>query len=64
MKDRKTRALDQAEASLGTALEATLEIAAMEQKRGMILPFLPLSISFEDLTYYVDMPPVSLQCQV
>lgn len=57
MKDRKTRALDQAEASLGTALEATLEIAAMEQKRGMILPFLPLSISFEDLTYYVDMPP-------
>ena len=27
-------------------------------KRGMILPFQPLSITFEDIKYYVDMPAV------
>lgn len=27
-------------------------------KRGMILPFEPLSISFDDVSYYVDMPAV------
>ncbi|KAG0577997.1 hypothetical protein KC19_5G197200 [Ceratodon purpureus] len=49
-------ALDEAEAALGNALEATLEVAGFERKRGMILPFQPLSISFDDLKYYVDMP--------
>ena len=29
-------------------------------RRGMILPFRPLSISFDDISYFVDMPPVSL----
>ena len=33
------------------------ENAVME--RGMILPFKPLSISFDDVSYYVDMPAVS-----
>lgn len=28
-------------------------------KRGMILPFAPLAMSFDDVSYYVDMPPVS-----
>jgi hypothetical protein len=28
------------------------------QKRGMVLPFTPLSMSFDDVNYYVDMPPV------
>jgi hypothetical protein len=28
-------------------------------KRGMILPFQPLAISFDDVCYYVDMPAVS-----
>ena len=27
-------------------------------KRGMILPFLPLSMSFDNVNYYVDMPKV------
>lgn len=27
-------------------------------RRGMILPFQPLSISFDDVCYYVDMPAV------
>ncbi|XP_042048272.1 ABC transporter G family member 29-like [Salvia splendens] len=29
-----------------------------EHKRGMVLPFTPLAMSFEDVNYYVDMPPV------
>lgn len=33
------------------------EIAAV--KHGMSLPFQPLSISFEDVKYFVDMPVVS-----
>lgn len=30
-------------------------------KRGMILPFTPLSMSFENVNYYVDMPLVSIR---
>ena len=29
-------------------------------KRGMVLPFTPLAMSFDNVNYYVDMPPVSL----
>lgn len=28
-------------------------------KRGMVLPFTPLSLSFDHVNYYVDMPAVS-----
>lgn len=28
------------------------------RNRGMVLPFVPLSMSFDDVNYYVDMPPV------
>lgn len=28
-------------------------------KKGMVLPFQPLSLSFENVNYYVDMPAVS-----
>ena len=28
-------------------------------RRGMVLPFSPLSMCFEDVNYYVDMPAVS-----
>lgn len=27
-------------------------------KRGMILPFTPLAMSFDEVKYFVDMPPV------
>lgn len=27
-------------------------------KRGMILPFTPLAMSFDEVNYFVDMPPV------
>ncbi|GAA0158882.1 ATP-binding cassette [Lithospermum erythrorhizon] len=36
------------------SLEAARGIAP---KRGMVLPFIPLAMSFEDVNYYVDMPP-------
>lgn len=35
-------------------LEAANGVAA---KKGMILPFTPLAMSFEDVSYFVDMPP-------
>lgn len=37
-----------------------LEVAAgVAPKRGMVLPFTPLAMSFNDVNYYVDMPVVS-----
>lgn len=30
-----------------------------DTKRGMVLPFKPLSLSFDNVNYYVDMPAVS-----
>lgn len=27
-------------------------------KRGMVLPFTPLAMSFDSVNYFVDMPPV------
>lgn len=44
------------------ALEAKIGAEKLEVKRGMILPFQPLSISFADIKYYVDMPAVRLSC--
>jgi hypothetical protein len=32
-------------------------------RRGMVLPFSPLSMCFDDVNYYVDMPAVSLPMQ-
>lgn len=39
------------------------EAAEHEPKRGMILPFEPLSLAFNHMNYYVDMPPVSHSSQ-
>jgi hypothetical protein len=36
------------------------DIHGVAAKRGMVLPFQPLAISFDDVHYYVDMPAVSL----
>lgn len=33
---------------------------AGESRRGMVLPFQPLSLVFDHMNYYVDMPAVSL----
>lgn len=35
-------------------------INGVAPKKGMVLPFTPLAMSFDDVNYYVDMPPVSL----
>jgi len=34
-------------------------VAEFSPKRGMVLPFTPLSMSFDDVNYHVDMPAVS-----
>ncbi|KAJ7553408.1 hypothetical protein O6H91_06G097000 [Diphasiastrum complanatum] len=38
-------------------LGAAAEAAMAAGKRGMVLPFQPLSIAFDHINYYVDMPP-------
>lgn len=34
------------------------EANGVAPKKGMILPFSPLAMSFDTVNYYVDMPPV------
>ncbi|KAK8651051.1 hypothetical protein V6N13_140667 [Hibiscus sabdariffa] len=38
-----------------SSLDATIGVAP---KRGMVLPFTPLAMSFDTVNYYVDMPPI------
>jgi len=35
------------------------QVVVPKEAKGMVLPFEPLSISFDDICYYVDMPAVS-----
>lgn len=37
-----------------------IAITSVAPKRGMVLPFTPLSMSFDEVSYFVNMPPVSL----
>eukprot|EP00253_Pinus_taeda_P001138 PITA_01138 len=37
--------------------EASVAQVLAQHKKGMILPFQPLSMAFENINYYVDMPP-------
>lgn len=37
----------------------TVGAAENVTKRGMILPFQPLSLTFDNMSYFVDMPAVS-----
>jgi len=49
-------------AGTGMAMESSSEIATssnQEPRRGMVLPFQPLSLAFDHISYYVDMPAVS-----
>ena len=43
-----------------TRLEATSGFAP---KRGMVLPFTPLTMTFDSVNYFVDMPRVSFKTQ-
>lgn len=39
--------------------DSTLEVPnGVAPKRGMVLPFTPLAMSFDSVNYFVDMPPV------
>lgn len=41
--------------------DSSLEAAnGVAPKRGMVLPFTPLAMSFNDVNYYVDMPAVRI----
>ena len=45
-------------------VRSSTEIVGEEEnapRRGMILPFRPLSLTFNQMNYYVDMPAVSHQ---
>ena len=45
------------------AVKESSEMASslnQEPRRGMVLPFQPLSFAFNHISYYVDMPAVSL----
>jgi hypothetical protein len=37
-----------------------MAVNEVASKRGMILPFTPLSMSFDNVNYYVDMPSVRI----
>lgn len=49
----------------GVPSETAVDIANLKKdsqgQKGMILPFEPLSLTFHDVNYYVDMPSVSRQ---
>lgn len=44
-----------AQASSGSIVS----VANSQSKKGMVLPFQPLSLAFNHINYYVDMPAVS-----
>lgn len=35
-----------------------IPMESMSTKKGMVLPFTPLALSFDDVKYFVDMPAV------
>jgi hypothetical protein len=39
--------------------DAIAEAKGVQPKRGMILPFQPLTIAFHHINYFIDMPAVS-----
>ena len=45
--------------------DSTLEAATgVAPKKGMVLPFTPLAMSFDNVNYYVDMPPVRTHSKI
>ncbi len=44
--------------------ESNLDTATgVAPKRGMVVPFTPLAMAFDDVRYYVDMPAVRIDIQ-
>jgi len=46
--------------TLDNAKSSVIAPVQLNAKRGMVLPFQPLSLAFSHVNYYVDMPTVSL----
>lgn len=46
--------------SVRNSASSNVGAANSEPRRGMVLPFEPLSLAFNHVNYYVDMPAVSL----
>ena len=46
----------------GRIQQKTANISNFSTRKGMTLPFEPLSLTFHNVCYYVDMPPVSQKC--
>lgn len=51
---QRSASLKSSSSRMGSTSEAN-----QNRERGMVLPFEPLSISFDDIKYSVDMPQVS-----
>lgn len=54
MKNEVRRSLSSTSSRVGTITEAD-----KKTKRGMVLPFVPLSLTFDEIRYAVDMPQVT-----
>ncbi|KAF7033050.1 hypothetical protein CFC21_044175 [Triticum aestivum] len=52
----ETSTLDTADESNGESTSNNATVNSCPSKKGMILPFTPLSLTFEDIRYSVDMP--------
>ncbi|KAG0455937.1 hypothetical protein HPP92_023725 [Vanilla planifolia] len=52
--DRKSREMKNRHTSGDSSIDGNNGVAP---KRGMVLPFQPLAMSFDEVNYYVDMPP-------
>lgn len=46
--------------SSSTGTNTDSEVNGVAPQRGMILPFTPLTMSFDSINYYVDMPSVRI----
>ncbi|KAF7025963.1 hypothetical protein CFC21_038106 [Triticum aestivum] len=53
---KNTTTLDTADESNGESTSNNATVNSCPSKKGMILPFTPLSLTFEDIRYSVDMP--------
>ncbi|CAN6441234.1 unnamed protein product [Victoria cruziana] len=57
-REMEMRRMSSAGNGLHRNADTVLEMAAgVAPKRGMVLPFTPLAMTFNDVNYYVDMPP-------
>jgi len=54
----------QATSGLRKVESANDSATGVAPKKGMILPFQPLAMSFDTVNYYVDMPAVRIQLLV